>query len=285
MATTFTKLISLMAYDNALTERTDDYYLRAKTQPQTLGIAEIARETAALLGKYGEDEIALILNKAEEVKCEATASGYIISTPFCLSMPGASGTVLKNDLSKPVDRNVVKVYATLSQGIALRKAMAACKVEIFTQPAVVGPLLNGGEATTRNADGTTRAISPGQMMQLTGRNLKLAGTDASVGILFTSVESPSTTVFIARNEVSINEPTRLMFVLPTTVVNGSWHVRVTSQYSSGGKLLKTPRSYELDSPVLVGSLPQGGGGEGGNTGGGSGGGSGDDGDQSENPLG
>lgn len=80
MATTFTKLISLMAYDNALTERTDDYYLRAKTQPQTLGIAEIARETAALLGKYGEDEIALILNKAEEVKCEATASGYIIST-------------------------------------------------------------------------------------------------------------------------------------------------------------------------------------------------------------
>lgn len=140
MATTFTKLISLMAYDNALTERTDDYYLRAKTQPQTLGIAEIARETATLLGKYGEDEIALILNKAEEVKCEATASGYIISTPFCLS--------------KPVDRN---------------------------------------------ADGTTRAISPGQMMQLTGRNIKLAGTDASVGILFTSVESPSTTKASARH--------------------------------------------------------------------------------------
>ena len=34
MATTFEKLISLVAYDNALTERTDDFYLRAKTQPQ-----------------------------------------------------------------------------------------------------------------------------------------------------------------------------------------------------------------------------------------------------------
>ena len=31
MATTFEKFISLVAYDNALTERTDDFYLRAKT--------------------------------------------------------------------------------------------------------------------------------------------------------------------------------------------------------------------------------------------------------------
>lgn len=276
MATTFTKLISLMAYDNALTERTDDYYLRAKTQPQTLGIAEIARETAAQLGKYGEDEIALILNKAEEVKCEASASGYIISTPFCLSMPAASGTVLKTDLSKPVDRNVVKVYTTLSQGMALRKAMAACKVEIFTQPAVVGPLLNGGEATTRNQDGTTRAPGAGQMMQLTGRNLKLAGTDASVGILFTSVEDNSKTVFIPQNEVSINEPTRLMFVLPSGVTDGSWRVKVTSQHSSGGKTLKAPRSYELETPLLVGAATGG-------SGGGSSSGSGED--QNENPLG
>ncbi|MCS2442381.1 hypothetical protein NXX09_19345 [Bacteroides uniformis] len=37
MATTFEKLISLVAYDNALTERTDDFYLRAKTQPRTPG--------------------------------------------------------------------------------------------------------------------------------------------------------------------------------------------------------------------------------------------------------
>lgn len=57
MATTFEKLISLVAYDNALTERTDDFYLRAKTQPRTLDITEIARETARQLGKYGENPL------------------------------------------------------------------------------------------------------------------------------------------------------------------------------------------------------------------------------------
>ena len=59
MATTFEKFISLVAYDNALTERTDDFYLRAKTQPRTLGITEIARETARQLGKYGENPVGI----------------------------------------------------------------------------------------------------------------------------------------------------------------------------------------------------------------------------------
>ncbi|MCS2415201.1 hypothetical protein [Bacteroides uniformis] len=40
-----------------LTERTDDFYLRAKTQPRTLDITEIARETARQLGKYGENPL------------------------------------------------------------------------------------------------------------------------------------------------------------------------------------------------------------------------------------
>ena len=57
MATAFGELSSLVAYDNALTERTDDCYLRDKTQPRTLGITEIARETARQLGKYGENPL------------------------------------------------------------------------------------------------------------------------------------------------------------------------------------------------------------------------------------
>jgi len=54
--------------------------------------------------------------------------------------PCASGTVLKNDLSQAIDRKKVKVYATLSMGPLLRTEMEGCRVELFTQPAVVGPL-------------------------------------------------------------------------------------------------------------------------------------------------
>ena len=157
--TTFTKLISLVAYDATLTERPDDFYLRAKTMPDTIDLHAVARETALRLGGKNEDEVYTLLNAAESVKCDALSSGYIVATPTALMQPCASGTVLKADLSKAPDRTKVKVYATLSMGPALRQSMEACQLEIFTQPAVVGPLLNGAVAATRTtADGATTRV-------------------------------------------------------------------------------------------------------------------------------
>ena len=282
--TSFTKLISLMAYDAALTERTDDYYLRVKTMPQTIDLHAVARETALRLGK-NEDEVYTLLNAAEEVKCDALSSGYIVSTPTALMQPGASGTVLRADLSQAPDRDKVKVYASLSMGPRLRQSMNECQLEIFTQPAVVGPLLNGAQAQTRSANGTTttRAPQPGKNIGLTGKNIKLAGTDPTVGVTFTSVDTPSKKVFVPMEDVTVNEPKRLIFVLPAEVTDGLWNVSVTTQYSSGGGTVKAPRTYQVDTPLGVGSAyqqPEGEGG-GGSQGGGQGGGGGLD----ENPLG
>ena len=274
--TTFTKLISLVAYDATLTERPDDFYLRAKTMPDTIDLHAVARETALRLGGKNEDEVYTLLNAAESVKCDALSSGYIVATPTALMQPCASGTVLKADLSKAPDRTKVKVYATLSMGPALRQSMEACQLEIFTQPAVVGPLLNGAEAATRTtADGaTTRVPLPGKNITLTGRNLKLAGTDPAVGVTFTSVETPSKSVFVPAEDVTINEPKRLIFVLPATVTDGLWRVSISTQYGSGRTTVKNLRTYELDEPIAVGTAAEEGGGSG------SGGGGLD-----ENPLG
>lgn len=274
--TTFTKLISLVAYDATLTERPDDFYLRAKTMPDTIDLHAVARETALRLGGKNEDEVYTLLNAAESVKCDALSSGYIVATPTALMQPCASGTVLKADLSKAPNRTKVKVYATLSMGPALRQSMEACQLEIFTQPAVVGPLLNGAVAATRTtADGaTTRVPLPGKNITLTGRNLKLAGTDPAVGVTFTSVETPSKSVFVPAEDVTINEPKRLIFVLPATVTDGLWRVSISTQYGSGRTTVKNLRTYELDEPIAVGTAAEEGGGSG------SGGGGLD-----ENPLG
>lgn len=279
--TTFTKLISLVAYDATLTERPDDFYLRAKTMPDTIDLHAVARETALRLGGKNEDEVYTLLNAAESVKCDALSSGYIVATPTALMQPCASGTVLKADLSKAPDRTKVKVYATLSMGPALRQSMEACQLEIFTQPAIVGPLLNGAVAATRTAaDGTTtRAPQAGKNITLTGRNLKLAGTDPAIGVTFTSVETPSTHVFVPMEDVTINEPKRLIFVLPAAVTDGLWRVSVSTQYGSGRTTVKNLRTYELDEPLAVGSAAQ----EGGGSGGGSG--SGGEGGLEEDPLG
>lgn len=256
MPTTFKKLISLMAYDATLTERTDDYYLRAKTVG-SLSLQDIAKEYAAQTNKNA-DEVYAILNGVEQIKADAVASGYIVSTPTALYQPCASGTVVKADLSKPVDHDKVKVYATVSQGQLLRETMQSCNLEIFTQPAVVGPLLNGAVAETRATDGaaTTRAPQAGRNLTLTGRNIKVVGTDPSVGVTLTKADNPQTTVKIGLEDITVNEPTRLIFVLPSTVTDGLWTVQVTTQYGSGRSTVKTPRSYVLDTPLAVGSAYQ-----------------------------
>ena len=104
MAKTFTKLVSLVAYDATLTERTDDFYLRAKT------MRDIAAEVATRLNR-NEDEIFAVLNDAERVKADAVASSYIVSTPTALMRPCAGGTVLKSDLSQAIEELIEDIEA------------------------------------------------------------------------------------------------------------------------------------------------------------------------------
>lgn len=189
--TTFTKTISLMAYENNLTpDIGDDYTLRVKTQSASLDVAAIAREVALQQGKYQEDEITLLLNKTCEVIADAVASGYVVNLPVALIQPTASGVVLKSELSQAPDRDKIKVSASFTPGKLLREALASARLELFNQPAPVGPLLNGAVSTRAAQPGVTTRVplEAGDMCVLTGRNLKLAGTDPSVGILLTSVE-------------------------------------------------------------------------------------------------
>lgn len=268
--TTFTKTISLMAYENNLTpDIADDYTLRVKTQSASLDVSAIAREVARQQGKYQEDEITLLLNKTCEVIADAVASGYVVNLPVALIQPTASGVVLKSELSQAPDRDKIKVSASFTPGKLLREALASARLELFSQPAPVGPLVNGAVSTSAAQPGVTTRVplEAGDMCVLTGRNLKLAGTDPSVGILLTSVEDASKTFFITPYRVNPNEPRRLQFVLPAAMTEGAWTVQVTTQYSSGGRLVTTPRTTVMDAPLIIGEVSEGGGGSGSGEGG------------------
>ena len=83
MAKTFTKLVSLVAYDATLTERTDDFYLRAKTMPDTVSLrdADLSRAAVAI-GSEGRGLSAELLSK-----CEKTIK--IPMSPRCESLNAA----------------------------------------------------------------------------------------------------------------------------------------------------------------------------------------------------
>ena len=69
----------------------------------------------------------------------------------------------------------------------------------------------------------------------------MVGDNPSVGVTFTSVEQPSTTVFVPLEDITVNEPKQLIFVLPAGVTDGLWRVSVCTQYSTGNHTVKQPR--------------------------------------------
>lgn len=266
MALNYTYDLNLKAYPNELTpDVADDYTVRVNTQSTPLTQDDIARSVADRLGEEPSKVQSIVQVFTEEVAA-AVASGYCVSTDAFYAQPMASGVVMEEELSGAVDRDKVKVYASLRQGPAMKEALAKAKLNYFLQPAATGPYIAGMVSAYNSvgSDGvlTRVPMEGGQMAVVTGSGLKVVGTDPSVGVRLTSVSEPSTTFLIPASQISPNTPKKLQFVLPAGVTEGEWTVEVTTQYSGSNRLTKNPRSFTLERPILIGSLPDDGGGTG-----------------------
>lgn len=251
--------LALKAYPNELTPDVDnDYTVRVETQEMSLGLEHIAAQVAKKLNKPAS-EVRSILEEACQETANYAASGFCISTPLFSLRPMASGVVMEEELSQPVDREKISVYGSLSQGPLLKEAFAKANLKLFLQPAVTGPYIAGMvSAAPVNPVTQTRApMTAGRMAVLNVKNGKIVGDDPSVGITLTSVSNPATSFFIGPDDISPNTPTKLQFILPAGVTDGQWRVKITTQYSSSGQT-KAPRSFELARPVNIGSAPAGG---------------------------
>ena len=242
MALNYTYDLNLKAYPNELTpDVADDYTVRVNTQSTPLTQDDIARSVADRLGEEPSKVQSIIQVFTEEVAA-AVASGYCVSTDAFYAQPMASGVVMEEELSGPVDRDKVKVYV---------------------QPAATGPYIAGMVSAYNSvgSDGvlTRVPMEGGQMAVVTGSGLKVVGSDPSVGVRLTSVSEPSTTFLIPASQISPNTPKKLQFVLPAGVTEGEWTVEVTTQFATGGHTTKTPRTFKLERPITIGSLPDSGG--------------------------
>lgn len=253
----YTLDLNLKAYPNELTpDVDDDYIVKVHTQSTPLSQDDIATSVAERLAEEPA-KVRGILNIFFEEVGLAVASGYCVSTDAFYARPMATGVVRENELSQPVNRDEVKVYASFHQGPAVAEALQRAKLQYFLQPAATGPYIAG--MTSAFVDVQTKVpvpIAPSEMVVLTGDGLKLVGDDPKVGITLTSVANPGTTFFIPAAKVSPNLPKKLQFVLPAGVTEGEWTVQVTTQFASGGYQTKEPRTFALPHPIVVGELPE-----------------------------
>ena len=97
----------------------------------------------------------------------------------------------------------------------------------------------------------------GANLTLTGKNIKVVGDDPSVGITLTDSEGAETR--IKAGAIGLNQPSKLIFLVPATLAAGDYTLTITTQFGgNSNSLLKTPRALTQTVHVAAAEEEEGG---------------------------
>ena len=125
----------------------------------------------------------------------------------------------------------------------LREILDSTTVKVVGEKPVA-TYLAGGES----AQGSGFIVKAGRSLTLRGKNIKVSGTDPSVGITLTS-KTDDTIVKIEEDMMVQNDPSKVVFIVPSTTADGEYELKLVTQYSTGSKMLKEPRTIIRDLTV------------------------------------
>lgn len=223
-------------------------------------IAEMKAEDSGLR----EETIQHVFNLQKRVIKRMLMSGVSVNTGLYYASTGFRGTIDNSSWNAAKNSIVVN----FNVGADLREAIKKTVVNIIGEKGSAIYIGGVTDASTRAQDASATA---GRAFTLTGSKIEVLGPDASVGITLTS-ESSSTTTKVTEDLFVVNNPSKVTFIIPPTLPNGTYQLKLTTQFGGNSKtLLKSPRSVE--KTIYIGTAPAGGGDQGGG------------GDDNENPLG
>ena len=196
------------------------------------------------------ETMALGIELMEEVIAEALMNGESVNTGLFRGVAQFRGVAKQNAWNAVTN----SIYVSFTQGKTLREAIKDTRVDVLGERPTKFYIGSGRDAATRATDFSATA---GRNFTLFGKNLTVAGTDPSVGVMLTSAITRTVTK-IDNAMIVLNEPSRLIILLPASLEDGEYMLTVTTQYrGGGGALLKTPRS--TSHTIYIGEAPEAGG--------------------------
>ena len=223
-------------------------------------IAELKAEDSGLR----EETIRHVFDLQKRVIKRLLMTGMSVNTGLYYASVSFRG-VVENSTWNPAKNSIV---VNFNVGADLREAIKQTTVGIIGEKGSAMYIGSVQDAATRAQDASATA---GRAFTLTGGKLKVAGDNPAVGITLT--DSKGTETKVTEDLWVTNDPSKLTFIIPAGLANGTYELKVTTQFSGNSKeLLKTSRS--VVKTIYIGTAPSGGGS-----------GSGPDGDLDENPMG
>jgi hypothetical protein len=141
-----------------------------------------------------------------------------------------------------------RLHVAISQGTDLRAAVAETTVEIMGEHPDPIALFTITDLSTGKTDGS---ITRGFNAELKGTYIKIAGEDESCGIYFHNIDTLEDTK-LEPQYIAVNDPSRILFITPSTLADGTYELSVITQFTGANKTLKHPRSVSLGYQVTIG---------------------------------
>lgn len=168
---------------------------------------------------------------------ESLLNGYTINTGLFYASPSFQGVIEGGVWDK--EKNAIKV--NFQQGKTLREEIALTKVDILGEKADIMYVIEVEDKKTGLKDGTA---SPGFGFVIKGRNLKVGGSNESVGVYL--INESQSSEKLPDYQIIKNMPSELIIQIPSGLLDGTYTLRITTQWGhSSKKELKEPRSVEI----------------------------------------
>lgn len=202
-------------------------------------IKELIKEGMEIKPETAED----IIKRFNRKTSEMVLNGYSVNTGLVMMKPAIKGVFY----DKTWDKEKHTLYVNINQGAVLRKAIQDAKVEILGEQTSPMSIFSITDKATGKTDGT---LTKGKNAEIKGTYIKVAGEHSDNGIYFTNVENKKK-VKVEASDIVINEPSRVLILVPSTLTAGTYELSITTQGSSGKSLLKEPRTDILETQITI----------------------------------
>jgi hypothetical protein len=189
-------------------------------------------------------DILAILNLFDETVSDIIREGGIINTPLMHTLFSIQGTF--NDPLDTYDPTRHKLAINVTEGTLLRKLESELHAEKIAPP-IIGPQILKVHDVASGLNNTK--LTPGGALQILGHAIKIAfdGQVEGCGLWF----DPATGNPIQATTFIDNTPSKITIMIPA-LANGTYQLRILTQYSGSAKLLVTPKTVTFDKTLTVG---------------------------------
>jgi hypothetical protein len=201
---------------------------KARVQPNsTLGIDDIVKRIVKRGTTLTETDVRAVLRLSFDEIADAVAEGNNVNLPLVNIKPSIQGVFANVNDSYDDSRHTIR--ASVSAGIGLQQKMGTATVEKIGSSIVSPDIVDFSDVRTN----THTQASKNGIGIITGSELKFNPANAEEGIFFVNNATNAETKV---TEVALRTEGKLMFMIPNTLVAGSYYVEVRKAYTSSNAI-------------------------------------------------